>query len=127
MPILKMCENGYWAVDSNPIYVPTSVEFEHDNVVSPESGRVESGYNRITWVRRDVRKVLMTFRFLTGAEAEYLKDLLQGKEFVFTYYDNGIKSMNGYCGRCNWSQKNLSAYANEGGLCENFKANVVEM
>jgi len=127
MPILKMCENGYWAVNGTPLYVPTEINISHDNIVAPETGRTESGYNRIVWVRRDVRKVSMKFKRLTGAENEYLKNLLQGQEFVFTYYDNGIQTMNGYCGKCDSDQKNLSAYADEGGLYENFKANVVEM
>lgn len=127
MPILKISDKGYWAVNGTPIYTPTDVGFDHDNIVSPESGRVESGYNRITWVRRDVRKVNLTYKLLTGAEAQYLKNLMQGQEFTFTYYDNGIQSFYGYCGKCNWTLKNLSVYPDEGGLCADFKANVVEM
>ena len=127
MPILNISDNGYWAVNGTPIYTPTDVTIEHENIVAPESGRVESGYNRIVWVRRDVHKVNLTFKYLTGAEAAFLKNLMQGQEFTFTYYDNGIQSLYGYCGKCNVTQKNLSVYADEGGLCADFKANVIEM
>lgn len=119
--------NGYWAVDDSAIYVPSGIEIEHDNIVTPDSGRMESGYMFITWVRNDVRKVNLTYDKLTGAEVEYMLNLMQGKTFTFTYYDNGIKTMDAYCGKCSYEQKNLSVYPDEGGMYKNFKINVVEM
>lgn len=122
-----MCTNGYWAVNGTPIYVPDSINIGHDNVVSSDTGRTESGVMHITWVRRDVRKVELTYEKLTGAEVAYMRNLMQGQEFTFTYYDNGIQSMSGYTGKCDYDQKDLSQYADEGGLCKDFKVNVVEM
>jgi len=127
MGVAKLDILGYWAVNGSPIYVPTSIDVEHDNVVTPDSGRVESGVMRITWVRTDVRKVILAYRRLTGAEVEYMRNLMQGKEFTFTYYDNGIQTLYGYCGRNSYKQKNLSIYTDQGGLCEDFKIDVVEM
>ena len=119
--------NGYWKVNGTAIYVPTEIDVEHDNIVSSDSGRTESGMMHINWVRRDVRKVDLTYESITAAEVEYMLNLMQGREFTFTYYDNGVKTMSAYCGKCSYSQKNLSVYANEGGLYKDFKINVIEM
>lgn len=118
---------GYWKVNSAAIFVPSDSQIEHDNIVTPESGRTESGKMRITWVRRDVRKVELTYDHLTGAEVEYMKNLMQGKEFDFTYYDNGIVTISAYCGKCSYKQKNLASYTSDGGIYKDFKINVVEM
>lgn len=127
MPILKLCDNGYWAVNGTPIYVPTSINISHDNIVSPESGRKESGHNHIVWVIPDVPKASLTYKRLTGAECKFLRDLMQGKVFNLTYYDLEIQTIEVYCGRCEYEQINLSAYASEGGLYGNFKANMILM
>lgn len=127
MPLLKMDTRGYWAVDGTPIYVPTGVKFEHDNIVTPDSGRMEAGNMRITWVRGDVRKIIMSYETLTGNEAEFLIGMVQGKVFDFRYYDAGVKTMRGYVGKCDLEQKNLSVYPDEGGLCKSLKFDIVEI
>ena len=125
--IATLDTKGYWKVDDHAIYVPTDIDIEHDNVVTSDSGRVESGKMRITWVRRDVRKINLTYEHITGAEVDHMVSLMQGKEFTFTYYDNGIKTISAYCGKCSYGQKNLSSYTNDGGIYKDFKINVVEM
>lgn len=129
MGIAKLADNGYWAVDGKPIYVPSEsgVSIDHDNIVSSDSGRVESGKMHINWVRRDVLKISLTYDCLTGAEVEYMRDLMQGKEFQFTYYDNGVKTIPGYCGKNTYTQENLSLYKSEGGKYKDFKINVEEI
>lgn len=129
MGIAKLCTNGYWAVDGHPIYVPSEsgIQIDHDNIVGPDSGRVESGYMHIDWVRTDVRKVSLTYEILTGAEVEYMRNLMQGKVFDFTYYDNGIHTMEAYCGKNTYTQQNLALYKAEGGRYKGFKINVEEM
>lgn len=118
-----------WTVNGTPIYRPpqSGINISHDNIVAPKSGRDEGGYMHIIWVRPDVVKVSFSYSKLTGNQVQYLMNLMQGKEFVFTYEDNGIKTINGYCGKITYDQKNLSSYANEGGVYENVKVNVVEM
>jgi len=128
MGICKMCTNGYWAVDSNPIYVPTSVTIENDNIVSSDSGRVESGLMYISWVRPTVRKVKLTYERITGLEVAHLHNLMQGKEFTFKYYDAGaVQSMSAYAGKDSYTQSNLAAYPDEGGLYTDFTIDVIEM
>lgn len=116
-------------VGSSKLYSPSEdgVQIDHDNIVSSDSGRTESGKMHIRWVRRDVKKVSMTWEKLTGNEVAYLVSLLQGKSFTFHYYDNGAKSMQGYCGQVTYTEHNLDKRSSEGGVYKNIQANVVEM
>ena len=127
MGIAKLCTNGYWMVDDKPLYVPTDYEFAHDNIVTKDSGRVESGHMHITWVRGDVQVVSFEYEMLTAAECEYMRNLVQGKVYTLTYYDNGIKTMHAYTGKNNYSVKNLGVYTSDGGQYKSFKFDAVEM
>lgn len=129
MGIGKLDTAGRWAVNGTPIYVPSmdGVTYDHDNIASSDSGRTEDGTMHITWVRRDVRKVSLTYNYLTGREVEYMRDLMQGREFTFTYYDNGVKTMNGYCGKCSYSELTTALFPEDGGIAKDFKINVEEM
>lgn len=129
MGLNKLCINGYWKVGSTPIYVPSKggVGIENDNIVSPDSGRTESGKMYIEWVRPTVRTVKLSYKKITGAEVAFLHNLMQGKVFTFTYYDNGIKTMEAYAGKDSYTQKNLSNYASEGGEYENYSIDVIEI
>lgn len=127
MGIGKISTNGHWAVNGIPIYIPSEVEIEHENMVSSDSGRVESGSMLISWIRGDLVKVNMTFRHLTGDEVTFIKNLMQGKTFTFTYYDDGIKSISAYSGKCSYKEKTLALYQSEGGLYSDFKINAIEM
>lgn len=126
---------GYGTLDPNfkinntRIYSPTEggVQIDHDNIVSSDSGRMESGKMHIRWVRRDVIKVSMTWDKLTGNEVNYLKNLMQGKEFTFHYYDNGEKTIQGYCGKITYTLFSAKKKQSEGGTYKNVQANVVEM
>ncbi len=127
MAIGKLATNGYWAVNGTPIYTPSEVQIDHDNMVSSDSGRTEDGGMHITWIRNDLRKVNMTFKYLTGEEVAYMRNLMQGKEFTFTYYDSGLVSIHAYVGKDSYKQHTLALFEDEGGLYEDFKINVIEM
>ena len=127
MSIGKLATNGRWAVNGTPIYTPSDVEIDHDNMVSSDSGRLESGDMHITWIRGDIRKVNLTYRYLSGDEVNYMLNLMQGKEFTFTYYDDGVHTITAYVGKCSYRQKTLALYEDEGGIYADFKINVIEM
>ena len=118
-----------WTVNGTPIYRPSAdgINISHDNIVAPKSGRDEAGMMHIIWVRPDVVKVSITYEKLTGKQVTYLRNLMQGKEFTFTYEDDGIKTINGYTGKISYDQKNLALYPSEGGVYKNVQVNVVEM
>lgn len=119
--------DGLWSVNGIPIYTPTSVQIDHENVVNADSGRTESGTMRITWLRRDVRKVNMSYNYLTGNEVDFMVNLMQGRELSFTYEDNGQHTIQAYVGKCSYTQHNLMLCPDEGGLYQDFKINVIEM
>ena len=127
MGICKICSNGYWAVDGTPIYVPSSVTIGDDNIVTSDSGRAESGKMYISWVRPHVRTIRLTYDSITGQEVAFLHNLMQGKEFTFTYYDNGFKNMAAYAGKDSYTQKNLGSYVSEGGEYKDYSIDVIEI
>ena len=129
MAVGKLDTQGRWMVDSTEIFIPSvSCKVDHTNVVSADSGRTEDGYNHIEWVRRDVRKVYLTYSALTGNELAFLVSTMQGKEFTFTYWDMGqIQSFYGYVGEMHYTQFTSEGYKNEGGLYQDISVNVVEI
>ncbi len=125
----SVLDNG-WRVNGTPIYRPSEsgVNIGHDNIVSSDSGRTEAGDMHIRWIRPDVTKVSFTYKKLTGNQVSYLRNLLQGKEFSFTYEEAGeLRTINAYCGKMSYDQKRLDLHADEGGVYENIQVNVVEM
>lgn len=129
MSIQKKDTRGRWAVNGTPIYVPTSVQIEHTNVAAEDSGRTEDGVMHITWVRRDVVKVHLKYSALTGAECDFMRSLMQGKEYTFTYYDNGVHTINAYTGDNDYTiySTNDKIYGTEGGLYQDMSIDAVEL
>lgn len=127
MTINKMDTQGYWMVNSNHIYIPsTPCEIEHSNVVGPASGRDQSGVMRIDWLRRDVRKVLLKYKAITDSELEYMMSKMQGKEFSFTFLDRGVtQTFNGYVGESKYEFYSYSSAYDEG-VYINFEIHVIE-
>lgn len=100
MGLRKLDTEGLWMVNSDPIYVPdVDVSVSHNHIASEDSGRDESGYMHIIWLRSDMLKVGIKYAVMTGDELEHMRDLMQGKEFDFTFPDeNGKKTFHGYTG-----------------------------
>lgn len=110
------------------IYDPSSSVIENDNIVSSDTGRTESGYMYITWVRPTVRKVKLTYDFITGSEVADLHNRMQGREFSFTYPDGGgYRTIRAYAGKDSYTQSNLGLYAESGGLYSNYSIDIIEM
>lgn len=118
-----------WKVNGVNIPQPQEVSIEHTNVTSEDSGRNEKGVMKITWIRTDVRKVAMKWKALTGDEVAAIRNLMQGKEYEFTYWDNGVQTMNAYTGENDYNiySYNPKIYGNEGGLYTDFSINAVEL
>lgn len=126
MTINKLDTKGWWAVNGTPIYTPaTPCKVEHSNITGSSTGRDEGGVMHIDWVRGDVVKVFLTYKAMTAEEVAYMEDLMQGKEFVFTYRDKGkTKTMNGYVGESGYE---FYTYADGlGEIYTNFTMNVIE-
>lgn len=119
-----------FTVNGNKLYAPPAgnVKIEHNNIVSSDSGRTESGKMHIRWVRRDVVKVSFTYNKLTGKELKYTVDLMQGKEFKFGYYDKGkMNVIDAYCGQCSYAEQNIKGNIIDNQLYSDLSINVEEM
>jgi hypothetical protein len=112
MNINTLDTQGYWMVGSSHLYIPSyQTKVEHSNVAGSSTGRSEDGIMRIDWVRRDVRKVFLQYSAMTATELAYTMNLLQGKEFTFTFRDKGTtETMDAYVGDTNY---NFYSYAND--------------
>lgn len=126
--INKLDTSGYWMVDSDHLYIPaTPCKVEHSNVVGSSSGRSEDGIMRIDWVRRDVRKVFLTYKAMSAHELAYMMGLLQGKEFVFKFLDQGsVQTMNAYVGESNYQLYTHSDLYDEG-IYTDVEIHVIEL
>jgi hypothetical protein len=94
----KLDTTGAWKVNDKPLYVPSAgIQVSHTNLAGSSSGRTEDGIMHIDWIRRDIRKVHLQWKVLTGSELEYIMGLMQGKEFTLTFKDRGkVQTMNAY-------------------------------
>lgn len=94
----KLDTTGTWKVNDSPLYVPSAgIQVSHSNLAGSSSGRTEDGIMHIDWIRRDIRKVHLQWKVLTGSEMDYVMGLMQGKEFVLTFKDRGkVQTMNAY-------------------------------
>lgn len=126
MTLGKTDTRGYWKVGNTAIYVPsTNTKVEHSNVAGSSTGRDESGVMHIDWLRRDVRKVYLHYYYLTASEVNTLLNLLQGKEFVFTFRDKGsTQTMNAYVGESSYEFYSYGVNGEE--IYKDVSINVIE-
>ena len=94
----KLDTTGTWKVNDSPLYIPSAgIQVSHSNLAGSSSGRTEDGIMHIDWVRRDIRKVHLMWKVLTGSEMDYIMGLMQGKEFTLTFKDRGkVQTMKAY-------------------------------
>ena len=94
----KLDTAGEWMVNDKHLYIPSAgIRVEHSNLAGSSSGRTEDGVMHIDWVRRDIRKVNLQWKVLTGTELNYILGLMQGQEFKLTFKDRGrVQTMSAY-------------------------------
>lgn len=126
MAIAKLDTEGKWMVGSSHIYIPsTPLKVEHSNIAGSSTGRDETGVMHIDWVRRDVRKVFLTYAALTASELAYMMNLMQGQEFTFKFYDQGsVQTMSAYVGESSYE---FYTYSGSNVVYHNFSINVIEL
>ena len=127
MNINRVDTNGYWKVGSTNIYVPsTPCKVEHSNITGSSTGRSEDGVMRIDWIRRDVRKVYLKYNAMTASELSTLMGLMQGKEFTFTFRDQGAtKTMSADVGESSYEFYSYSSAFSEP-IYVNVEIHVIE-
>jgi hypothetical protein len=125
MAINKFDPANRWLVGSTPIYEPSAgVTIQHENIAGSSSGRTEDGIIHIDWVRRDVRKIGIKWSVMNEDELNYIIDLMQGKEYQFTFPDRGkLYTMDAYSSNCSYT---MHTYANGTVLYTDVSINVIE-
>ena len=128
MNINKLDTAGHWMVGTSHIYIPaTPCKVEHSNVAGATTGRDEAGIMHIDWVRRDVRKVYLTYKAISASELATMQTLMQGKEFTFTFLDQGtVQTMSAYVGESSYEFYSNSSIYDEG-VYINYSINVIEL
>jgi hypothetical protein len=70
--VAKLDTAGEWMINDNHLYIPSAgIKVEHTNLAGSSSGRTEDGVMHSDWVRRDIRKVCLQWKVLTGTELDY--------------------------------------------------------
>lgn len=86
-------------IDNYDIYEPhLQIAESVESMLDENSGTTADGKMHVRWVRDKVHKFTLQYNLMTEAEYEYMKGLLLGKTFVFTYPENGqATSRECYC------------------------------
>lgn len=126
MGICKLSENGCFAVDGEPIYAPSTINVKNNSVLSSDSKMAESGVQYLTWIRRKRRIIKITYDFISAEEVAVLNELMQGKEFDFTFYDNGIQTIRAFAKSDTYNPHRLNVYPEFGGLYKNYTIDIEE-
>lgn len=127
--INKLDTAGEWMWNNSHLYIPSAgVKIQHTNVAGADSGRTEDGVMHIDWVRRDVRKVFLTYQIMTEAELSYMIGLLQGQEGTFKFYDKGAQqTMDAYVGESVYSYESSNYLGKYGRVYTGVSINIIEM
>ena len=123
MGICKLSENGQWAVDGAPIYVPSTVSVTNSSILSSDSKRAESGKQYLRWIR-NIKNIKITYSQITGQEVAFLNRLLFGKEYDFTFYDNEVQTVRAFAKKDSYSIQRLDVYPESGGLYKNYTVEI---
>ena len=120
--------SSVWKVNGTPIYEPSSdTTVMHTSIASADSGRAEDGYMVIEWVKRDIVKITMNWKVLTGHEVQNLISLMQGMQFTLTYSEFGTAhTASVYVSEVTYTKKYNAGFASEGGLCTDITAAAVQ-
>lgn len=126
MGICKLDTKGYWTVDGEPIYTPTTISVSNKSILSSDSKRVESGKQYLTWIR-EYAVIKMTYSLITAEEVAYTRKKLMGRDYDFTYLDGEVKSVRAFAVKDSYAQYRLDAYEECGGLYKNYTIEVEEV
>ena len=127
MGICKLDTKGYWTVDGEPIYTPTTISVSNKSILSSDSKRVESGKKYLTWIRPGYTVIKLTYSLITAEEVSFLRKKMQGRDFAFTYFDGETKSIRAFAEKDSYSQYRLDAYEECGGLYKNYTIEIEEV
>ena len=100
------------------------VDEENNSIADESSGHTQDGIMHINWLLSDIPKLKFSYDALTPAQYSYMKNLVQGKTFQFTFPapDGTSRTVEAYCSTS--SATRASAYLYNG-LYRGFKFDVI--
>lgn len=123
MGICKVSD-GSWAVNGVPIYTPDAASFSGSSLLSSDSKRAESGVQYLTWIRDDIRSIKLTYSLITEEERISLRSKMLGKEFLFTFPENGGTTIDAFARKDSYAAHRLDLYPESGGVYKNYTIDI---
>lgn len=112
-------------IDNVPMLMPDAgVSMEYEDLISDDSGRDESGYTHNIVLRKDMKRWVFSYAWLTAEEYRYIRSLLRGKhDFTFTYKDDegDPQTVKAYC-----QKKSVSYWSASRGIYKDLQFDIVE-
>lgn len=109
-------------IDGSPLYEPDAdggVQPEWNSLAAENSGRTQDGIMHIKWLFSNLPKYKFSYNALTKDQLLYMRNLVQGKTFMFTCPDGTFEA---YCSTTGTSQYSSYFY---GGLYRDFKFDII--
>lgn len=79
-----------YKIDGKNIYEPhLQLNESVESMLDENSGTTDDGKMHVRWIRDKIHKFTIQYNLMTESEYEYMKALLLGKTFMFTYPKNG--------------------------------------
>ena len=76
-------------IDDSPVLLPDEgVRLEPEDIFASESGRDESGYMHVIPLRSNVMKWVLSYKFITREEYQYMESLFSGKTTFVVQFRN---------------------------------------
>lgn len=112
-------------IDGQPILVPDAdITVSYENLDSSESGRDESGFMHRVVLRTDVRKIPLSYAFLSREDYLYMESLFRGKkdfQVDCRDFDGSPLSFRAYR-----SKHSITIFNARSGVYKNYTFNIIE-
>lgn len=112
-------------IDGQPILVPDAdITVSYEDLDSSESGRDESGFMHRVVLRTDVRKIPLSYAFLSREDYLYMESLFRGKkdfQVDCRDFDGSPLSFRAYR-----SKHSITIFNARSGVYKNYTFNIIE-
>lgn len=112
-------------IDGQPILVPDAdIAVSYEDLDSSESGRDEGGFMHRVVLRTDVRKIPLSYAFLSSKDYLYMESLFHGKKDFMVE----IRSFDGdpVSFRAYRSKHSITIHNARTRVCKNYNFNIIE-
>ena len=112
-------------IDGQPILIPDAdIAVSYEDLDSSESGRDEGGFMHRVVLRTDVRKIPLSYAFLSSKDYLYMESLLHGKKDFMVE----IRSFDGdpVSFRAYRTKHSITIHNARTGVCKNYNFNIIE-